>query len=64
MSLGHIDDVGKVVVCNQTIKRQEYKSAQLNALWHMDGHHKLGPWDIVIHGITDGYDRVVHILNF
>jgi len=25
----------------------------------MDGHHKLGPWGIVIHGVTDGFDRVV-----
>ena len=25
----------------------------------MDGHHKLGLWGIVIHGITDGFDRVV-----
>ena len=58
-SLGRVDDIAKVVVRNKTIKRREYKSARPNALWHMDGHHKLGPWGVVIHGITDGYDRVV-----
>ena len=58
-SLGRVDDIAKVVVHNKTIKRREYKSARPNALWHMDGHHKLGPWGIVIHGITDSYDRVV-----
>lgn len=60
-SLGRVDDVAKVVVRNKTIKRREYKSARPNALWHMDGHHKLGPWGIVIHGIIDGHDRVVRV---
>ena len=58
-SLNHVDDVGRVILHNKIIKRQEYKSAHPNALWHVDGHHKLGPWGIVIHGFTDGYDRVV-----
>ena len=58
-SLGRVDEVAKVILRNKTIKRREYKSARPNALWHMDGHHKLGPWGIVIHGITDGFDRVV-----
>ncbi|KAI6006192.1 hypothetical protein F5J12DRAFT_721182, partial [Pisolithus orientalis] len=26
-----------------------------NALWHMDGHHKLIQWGIVIHGFIDGF---------
>ena len=58
-SLSHVDDVGRVILCNKIIKRREYKSIRPNALWHVDGHHKLGPWGIVIHGFTDGYDRVV-----
>ena len=58
-SLSRVDDVAKVILHNTTIKRREYKSARPNALWHIDGHHKLGPWGIVIHGFIDGYDRVV-----
>ena len=58
-SLTRVDDVAKVILHNTIIKRREYKSARPNALWHMDGHHKLGPWGIVIHGFVDGYDRVV-----
>ena len=57
-SLSRVDDVARVILRN-TIKRREYKSSRPNALWHVDGHHKLGPWGIVIHGFTDGYDRVV-----
>ena len=58
-SLSRVDDVAKTILRNKTIKRREYKSARPNALWHVDGHHKLGPWGIVIHGFIDGYDRVV-----
>lgn len=58
-SLSRVDDVAKVILRNKTIKRREYKSARPNALWHIDGHHKLGPWGIVIHGFVDGFDRVV-----
>ena len=58
-SLGRVDDVAKVILRNTVIKRREYKSARPNALWHLDGHHKLGPWGIVIHGFVDGFDRVV-----
>jgi len=62
-SLSRVDDVAKVILRNKTIKRREYKSARPNALWHLDGHHKLGPWGIVIQGITDGFDRVVRAVN-
>ena len=62
-SLTRVDDVAKVILRNKTIKRREYKSARPNALWHLDGHHKLGPWGIVIHGIVDGFDRLVRTIN-
>ena len=58
-SLSRVDNVAKATLRNKVIKRREYKSARPNASWHVDGHHKLGPWGIVIHGFTDGYDRVV-----
>lgn len=62
-SLSRVDNVAKVVLRNKVIKRRDYKSARPNALWHVDGHHKLGLWGIVIHGFTDGYDRVVSCLS-
>ena len=58
-SLDRVSDVAKVILRNKVIKQREYESPRPNALWHVDGHHKLGPWGIVIHGFTDGYDRVV-----
>ena len=43
-------------------KKKEWRWYQVpwpNALWHIDGHHKLILWGIVIHGITDGYSQKV-----
>jgi hypothetical protein len=41
------------------ISRQKYTVPRPNALWHIDGHHKLIAWGIVIHGVADGYTRKV-----
>ncbi|KIM74567.1 hypothetical protein PILCRDRAFT_79976, partial [Piloderma croceum F 1598] len=30
-----------------------------NSLWHLDGHHKLIMWGIIIHGVIDGYCHTV-----
>jgi hypothetical protein len=59
LSLRRVDNIARVILRDKVIQRREYKSARPNALWHVDGHHKLGPWGIVIHGFIDGYDRVV-----
>lgn len=39
--------------------RQKYSVPRPNALWHIDGHHKLIKWGFVIHGVADGYSRTV-----
>ncbi|KIJ99156.1 hypothetical protein K443DRAFT_62827, partial [Laccaria amethystina LaAM-08-1] len=38
-------------------KHKRYHVPRPNSLWHIDGHHKLIVWGIVIHGIADGYSR-------
>ena len=58
-SFSRVNSVAKVILQRKTIERHEYKSSRPNALWHVDGHHKLGPWGIVTHGFVDGYDRMV-----
>ena len=40
-------------------KHTQYKVPRPNSLWHIDGHHKLITWGIVIHGVVDGYSRKV-----
>jgi hypothetical protein len=42
-------------------ERKRYQVPRPNYLWHIDGHHKLIAWGIVIHGVADGYSRKVCI---
>jgi hypothetical protein len=44
-------------------ERTRYKVPRPNSLWHIDGHHKLIAWGIVIHGVVDGYSRKVRNYN-
>ncbi|KAG1823744.1 uncharacterized protein BJ212DRAFT_1261796, partial [Suillus subaureus] len=40
---------------------RKYYVKQPNALWHMDSHHKLIRWGIVVHGFINGFCRMVNI---
>lgn len=63
-SLKRVDHVGVLLRKQQYAKtpRRGYQTDRPNAMWHMDGHHKLIHWGIVIHGITDGFSRKVSLL--
>ncbi|KAI6149662.1 hypothetical protein BKA82DRAFT_3960293, partial [Pisolithus tinctorius] len=39
--------------------RHKYHIKQPNALWHMDSHHKLIQWGIIIHGFINGFCHIV-----
>ena len=54
-SVKQVDSVGRALRVRKTIKRRKYSVRRPNSLWHLDGHHKLITWGIVIHGIIDGY---------
>ncbi|KAJ3773366.1 hypothetical protein FB446DRAFT_607916, partial [Lentinula raphanica] len=53
-SLKRVDRLGLRLRRRITISRGIYKVSRPHALWHLDGHHKLIFWGIVIHGIVDG----------
>jgi len=63
-SLCRVDPLGRVLRYRTTVHRRQYQVSRPNALWHMDGHHKLIHWGIVIHGIVDGYCRTVCAISF
>ena len=46
-----------------TIRRRIYHVEGPNAVWHVDGHHKLIRWRMVTHGSIDGYSRTVVFLK-
>lgn len=58
-SLRRIDGLRHVLRNHAAIDRRQYVVPYPNYLWHIDGHHKLIRWAIVIHGGADGYDCVV-----
>ena len=63
-SLRRVNHVGQVL-CNRQVKcRHQYQVKRPNALWHIDGHHKLIRWRIVIHGVIDGFCRMACIIMY
>ena len=58
-SISRVDGIRKVLRKNSTMNRRKYVSSRPNAVWHIDGHHKLGPWGFVIHASIDGCDSIV-----
>ena len=45
------------------IYRRTYAVPGPNFLWHIDGHHKLIRWCLVVHGGIDGFSRLVTYLQ-
>jgi AraC-like DNA-binding protein len=60
-ALRRVDGLGQELRRRATIQRRKYHVPRPNFLWHLDGHHKLIWWGIVIHGLIDGYCRTVSI---
>ena len=58
-SLHLVDPLGRVLHHCTAILCQHYHVSHPNALWHIDGHHKMIHWGIVIHGIVDGHCSTV-----
>lgn len=58
-----IDPVGTALRWNQVVYRRKYSVPGPNALWHIDGHHKLIHWRLVIHACIDGYSRLIVYLH-
>ncbi|KAJ7582311.1 hypothetical protein C8J56DRAFT_722093, partial [Mycena floridula] len=55
-SIDRVDPLGQALHVRKPVKHKPYSVPRPNALWHMDGHHKMICWGVVIHGIIDGFD--------
>lgn len=62
-SIHRIDPVNTALRRSVTVRRRTYHSPGPNAVWHIDGNHKLIKWRLVIHGGIDGYSRTVVLLR-
>jgi hypothetical protein len=63
LALRRVDGLGQLLRNHEAIDRQKYAVPRSNYLWHLDGHHKLIKWGIVIHGIVDGFCHMVRCKN-
>ena len=61
--LRKIYPVGTALRWNKAIYRIKYSVPCPNALWHIDGNHKLIQWRLVIHAGIDGYSRLITHLH-
>ena len=62
-SLHRVDSIGIELRSRRVLHRREYHVECPNALWHLDGYHKLIRWRFVIHGAIDGYSRLIMYLK-
>ena len=58
-----VDPLDTVLRWRILIIRRPYSVSGSSALWHIDGHHKLIRWRIVVHGGIDGYSRLITYLR-
>ena len=62
-SLCRVDPTGSQRRLDRALHRRQYQVPSPNALWHIDGNHKLVRWHFVIHGCTDGFSRFIVYLK-
>ena len=58
-----IDPINTALRWNAMHARVRYNVPGPNALWHIDGLHRLIRWGFVVHGGIDGYSRLVTFLD-
>lgn len=62
-SIHRVDPHGVVTRARRVISRRVYSVPHANYAWHIDSHHKLIRWRMVIHGAIDGYSRKILYLK-
>ncbi|XP_046860695.1 uncharacterized protein LOC124453911 [Xenia sp. Carnegie-2017] len=58
-----LDPVGRALRWRGAIRRRNYNVDCANALWHIDGNHKMIRWRMVVHTSIDGYSRLIPYLS-
>ena len=54
-----VDHENTVTRRANVVRRRVYTVSHPNAMWHIDGHHKLIKWRFVIHAGVDGFSRTI-----
>lgn len=61
--LARLDPQNTALRWGIVVSRRVYQVPWPNSLWHLDGHHSLIRWKLVIHGCIDGYSRRIIFLK-
>jgi hypothetical protein len=56
-SMARMDPQNSALRWGVLVSRRTYNVPWPNSLWHLDGHHSLIRWKLVIHGCIDGFSR-------
>ena len=62
-SIHRVDPINVELRRNLAVRRRVYHSDGPNSVWHLDGHHKMVRWRLIIHGGIDGFSRSIVYLN-
>lgn len=62
-SIARTDPIRRHIRWHQVVTRRTYSVQRSNSLWHIDGHHSLIRWRMVIRGGIDGYSRMIVYLQ-
>jgi hypothetical protein len=62
-SMARVDPRNTVLRWGITVSRRVYRVPWPNSLWHLDGHHSLIRWKLVVHGCIDGFSRRIMFLR-
>ena len=62
-SIHRVDHVNTVARRSVVIKRRTYSVPNPNAVWHIDGNHKMIRWRLLVHAGVDGFSRTVTFAN-
>ena len=61
--LARLDPQNRALRWGILVWRRVYQVPWPNSLWHLDGHHSLIRWKLVIHGCIDGFSRRIIYLK-
>ena len=62
-SMARVDPQNTALRWGVVVSRRTYQVPWPNSLWHLDGHHALIRWKIVIHECIDGFSRRIMFLR-
>ena len=63
MAMRRVDPAGASIRWSEVHVRRRYNVYGANALWHIDTHHSLVRWRLIIAGGIDGYSRLITYLR-